>query len=186
MHQLTDKALLIADDDQEAFRLLYERYWDALYVKALHRTGNDADAQDVVQEVFISLWRNKKNIQSKDSLSAYLFTALKYCIIKRVYRQAQKGIVVPLSVEDLEKTDLTAEELLHYKELQSAIAAEVAGLPERMREVYRLSRTENLSIKEIAQRLNLSEQTVKNTLSSTLKRLREKLARYACWLPFFI
>jgi RNA polymerase sigma factor (sigma-70 family) len=93
---------------------------------------------------------------------------------------------VPLSVEDLEKTELTAEELLHYKELQSVIAAEVAALPERMQEVYRLSRTENLSTKEIAQRLNLSEQTVKNTLSAALKRLREKLARYACWLPFFI
>jgi RNA polymerase sigma-70 factor (family 1) len=186
MHQLTDKALLIAEDEQEAFRLLYDRYWQALYLKALYRIGNDADAQDLVQEVFIGLWRNKNNILSQDSLSAYLFTALKYGIIKRVYRQAQKGLIVPLSVEDLEKTELTAEELLHYKELQSVIAAEVAALPERMQEVYRLSRTENLSTKEIAQRLNLSEQTVKNTLSAALKRLREKLARYACWLPFFI
>lgn len=186
MHQLTDKALLIADDEQEAFRLLYDRYWEVLYGKALHRIGNDADAQDVVQEVFISVWRNKNTIQTKDSLSTYLFTALKYCIIKRVYRQAKKGIVLPLSVEDLEKSELTADELLRYKELQSVVADVVAGLPERMQEIYRLSRTDNLSIQEIAQKLNLSEQTVKNTLSEALKRLREKLTHYACWLPFFI
>jgi hypothetical protein len=67
MHQLTDKALLIAEDEQEAFRLLYDRYWQALYLKALYRIGNDADAQDLVQEVFIGLWRNKNNILSQDS-----------------------------------------------------------------------------------------------------------------------
>jgi RNA polymerase sigma-70 factor (family 1) len=186
MHDLTDTDLLCAKDEQKAFRELYDKYWEPLYKNALYRLGSDADAQDMVQEVFIGLWRNKNSIQNIGSLSAYLFTALKYTIIKRIYRQAKKGIMVPLSVEELEHVELTTEELLQYKELQSVIANEVANLPTRMQQVYHLSRNELLSTKEIAQRLNLSEQTVKNTLSAALKRLREKLAHYACWLPFLL
>ena len=181
MESLTDKGLLAAPD---GFRVLYERYWEPLYKKALYRLGNNADAQDAVQEVFISLWRNKETIQVDKTLSPYLFAALKYCIIKQVYRKAKKGIHVSLSVVELECTELTTEELLQYKELQAVIANEVAELPERMREIYRLSRVESLQIAEIAGRLNISEQTVKNTLTTALKRLRERLSHYACWLPF--
>ena len=69
MEQLTDKELLLATDEEASFRQLYDRYWEALYDKALNRLGNDADAQDVVQEIFISLWRNRSSIQVEDSLS---------------------------------------------------------------------------------------------------------------------
>ncbi len=182
LEKLEDKYLLTATDEQMAFRMLYDRYWEPLYKKARFRLGEDADAQDVVQEVFISLWRNRRTIIVKDSLSNYLFSALKYAIIKQVYRKAKKGVHLPLSVEDLERTALSTEEILQYKELQAFIANKVAELPERMQEIYHLSRVEHLQTFEIAKRLNISEQTVKNTLTTTLKRLREKLDTYACWL----
>jgi RNA polymerase sigma-70 factor (ECF subfamily) len=182
--QSTDKALLTAIDEETAFRILYDRYWEPMYGKALNRLGNDADAQDVVQEVFISCWRNKEHIEVNDSLSPYLFTALKYAIIKLIYRQAKKGKHLLLSLEKLEQTQSATEELLQYKELQSVIADEVAALPLRMQEIYRLSRVENLRTDEIARLLNISEQTVKNTLTTSLKRLRERLSRYALLLTF--
>lgn len=186
MEHLSDKELMTAADEGSAFRELYNRYWEPLYKKALYRLGNSADAQDIVQQVFITLWRNKNTIHAGPSLAAYLSTAIKYSVIKLVYRKAKKGILVPLDVNELEIIELTTEELLQYKELQTFIDGEVAVLPERMQEVYQLSRKENLSITEIAERLQLSEQTVKNTLSIALKRIREKLSRYACWLPFFL
>jgi RNA polymerase sigma-70 factor (family 1) len=179
----SDKALLLSADEQAAFRTLYDRYWEPLYQKALRRLGSDADAQDVVQEVFISCWNNRTHIEIADSLSAYLFTALKYCIIKRVYRKAKKGILSPLSVGELQQTDLSTEELLRYRELRDLLAREVAALPDRMRLIYQLSRVEQLPIAEIAAQLGLSEQTVKNTLHRILKRLRLRLSRHAVWLP---
>lgn len=183
---LTDKILLLSTDEQTAFELLYNRYWEQLYKKAYQRLGNSDDAQDVVQEVFVSLWRNRDKIDVENTLAPYLFTALKYCIISQVYRKAKKGITVPLAIEELERIEVSTEELLEFKELQLIVNNEVANLPERMREVYRLSRIEHLQVAEIALRLNLSEQTVKNTLTIALKRLREKLARYSTICLFMI
>ena len=184
---LTDKELLAASDEEASFRLLYDRYWEALYNKALNKLGNDADAQDTVQEIFISLWRNRQSIQIEDSIAPYLFTALKYCIIKRLYREAKKKTShLTTTIEAFAKTELTTDELIQYKELSSIIASETALLPERMREIYRLSRVEYLTILEIAQQLNLSEQTVKNTLSTALKRLRESIARHSNWMLFLL
>ncbi|MEO9144818.1 MAG: RNA polymerase sigma-70 factor [Ginsengibacter sp.] len=186
LENLSDRILLEAADEQVGFRTLYERYWEALYKKAFHRFGNSADAEDAVQEIFISIWRNRSTIQIEETLSPYLFTALKYYIIKQVYLKAKRGIQVNLSTEDLEYVEITTEELLQYKELQSVIAGKVDELPERMKEIYRLSRVENLQIAEIAAKLNISEQTVKNTLTTALKRLRESLSQYNYLCIFFL
>lgn len=175
LKSLTDKALLKAVDEQFAFRVLYDRYWEPLYIKALRRLHNEEDAQDLVQGIFISLWRNRAEIQVEETLAPYLFTALKYAIIKVVYKKAQKGKLLPLSIADLEKYTTAANPELEYKELKATIDHEVAGLPDRMREIYQLSRVKHLRNAEIAAMLNISEQTVKNTLSVTLKRLRSKL-----------
>jgi RNA polymerase sigma-70 factor (ECF subfamily) len=183
---LTDKALLAATDEEAAFRILYERYWEPLYRKVLARLGNDADAQDIVQQVFISCWRNKDRIEIEESLAPYLYTATKFAVIKIVYRNAKRGVMLPLDAEKLAHTELTIEELLQYKELESAIARGVKELPERMQEIYRLSRVEHLQIAEIAQRLNISEQTVKNTLHTALKKLRDKLDKYTSLILFLL
>lgn len=186
LEDLSDKMLLTTIDEHLGFRTLYSRYWEALYKKAFHRFGNSADAEDAVQEIFISLWRNKHTIQVDETLSPYLFTALKYYIIKQVYLKAKRGIQVALSTEKLEHFEFSSEELLQYKELQSAIAEEVNELPERMKEIYRMSRVEHLQIAEIAMKLNISEQTVKNTLTTALKRLRESLSHYSYLFLFLL
>src|ERR1700754_4074230 len=136
MKSLTDKALLKAADEQFAFRVLYDRYWEPLYIKAFRRLHNEEDAQDVVQGIFITLWRNRHQVQVEESLAPYLFTALKYSIIKLVYRKAQKGTILPLSIADLEKYAIGLSPDIELKELKSTIDNEVAELPDRMREIY--------------------------------------------------
>ena len=170
----------------EGFQILYNRHWKTLYKKAFSRLGNHEDAEDVVQEIFISLWRNKDSIEILNSVYPYLQAALKYAIIKKVYRKAKKGITLPLDVEELAEMELSSEDILEYKQLQQALADEIEKLPERMREIYLLSRMENLRISEIAAKLQISEQTVKNTLSTTLRRLKQRLLQFHCLLPFFL
>ncbi|MEO6837433.1 MAG: hypothetical protein ABI185_03535, partial [Ginsengibacter sp.] len=108
----------------------------------------------------------------------YLFTTLKYYIIKQVYPKAKRDIQVNLSTKDLEHFEFTTQDLLQYKQLQSIIAIEVDEFPERMKEINRRSRFENLQIAEIPAKLNISEQTIKNTNTTTLKRLQESLSHY--------
>ena len=184
MQNMIDKLLLTASDEQTAFRVLYDRYWKLLYTKALNRLGNDADAQDAVQEVFISCWRNKSSIIVEESLLPYLLTAIKYCIIRKVHRASRKGIIFPLSLSALEQTELTVEEFVNFKELQELIDKEVKLLPQRMQEIYKLSRVEQLRNAEIAERLHITEQTVKNTLGSALKKLRFRLSHFFSFLSF--
>ena len=180
LKDLGDRAIFINGDEHSMFCTLYNKYWEPLYKKAFYRLGNSEDAQDAVQEVFLSLWRNKETIEVEETLAPYLFTALKYAVIKKVYQKAKKGISAPLSAEQLEQTDISTEELLQYKELQRILDTEVKKLPERMQAIYHLSRTEHLPIAEIAERLHISEQTVKNTLTTVLKRLRTKLSHHTC------
>jgi RNA polymerase sigma-70 factor (ECF subfamily) len=180
----SDRDLLVAEDNESAFKVLYERYWQPLYARALARLDSTL-AQDVVQEIFISLWRNKERIVVEDSLSPYLFTALRYSIIKKVYREARKAVILPLSVAELDNSPVTGTDQLEYKEMQQALEGEIAILPQRMKEIYKLSRVNHLDIDEIAAQLNLSRQTVKNTLSTTLKRLRRKLSEFASVLLWF-
>ena len=179
MKNLSDDKLLIAEDSNAAFSILYNRYWEPLYKKALVRLGNEADAQDAVAEVFISLWRNRQTIDASNSLANYLFAALKYCIIKKVYRKARQGICVPLSVKILEENFYTDEDHIQFRELQTVIANEINNLPPKMRRIYNLSKVSHLKPAEIAEQLHLSEQTVKNTLTTALKRLRQKIAQYS-------
>jgi RNA polymerase sigma-70 factor (ECF subfamily) len=176
---LSDKDLLVSDNEEAAFRVLYNRYWELLYRKAFSRLGNRSDAEDMVQEIFITVWRNRQSISPEPTLAPYLLTAVKYAIIKKVYREGRKGIIVPLSINELEQTGITEEDLIYYRELQGALSKEIASLPDRMQQIYRLNRMDHLQVAEIATRLNLSEQTVRNTLSIAVKRLREKLSDFS-------
>lgn len=180
---LTDKELIIADTES-SFRVLYERYWQGLLRSAMARLGDSAEAEDAVQEVFISFWKNRKAITIEDDASAYLFGALKFCIIKKIDRAAKKGIHTPLEASSIRNVAFTQTELLHFKELETIIEKEVGTLPPRMKEIYNLSRKEYLSIREIAERLHLSDQTVKNNLTEALKRLKSRLSGYGFLILF--
>lgn len=177
LEELSDQELLENSGKQAAFRTFYNRYWEALYRKAVHRFGNSKDAEDAVQEIFLSLWRNMGNLQIEETLAPYLFAALKYYTIKQAYLKAKRGDEVELFPELSENPDLTTEDVMQFRELQKHIFEKVNQLPDRMREVYQLSRNENLKIAEIAVFLNISERTVKNTLTTALRRLRESLSK---------
>ena len=90
---LSDKELLLHKDDR-AFRILYDRYWQVLYKKAIARLRNEDDAKDILQEIFISIWNNRQQIEFEETLAPYIFTALKYSIIKKVERDLKKGITM--------------------------------------------------------------------------------------------
>ncbi|QHS63202.1 RNA polymerase sigma factor [Chitinophaga agri] len=157
-------------EDTSAFKILYQRYWKKLYISACKRVDAD-DAKDIVQDVMLSLWRRKHEIQidSNEDLSRYLYSALRYRIIS-YYAFSSATVQIPEWFD--QPVHASFEDAFDVIKLKHLIDGEVDRMPERMQQIYQLSREEDLSVTDIASQLNLSEQTVRNQLSLAMKRLR--------------
>jgi RNA polymerase sigma-70 factor (family 1) len=177
MRELTDKELLqrIQQDDVSAFETLYLRLWESLFVFAMKRLGSEDDAEDVVQEVFASLWAKRHSLQIRENFDAYLYSAVKYKVINKVAAMLQNPEKLELVRESLLPAVDNAAETLQSKELQAIVNQEVQSLPEKMREVYLLYIEQHRSVADIARVLSLSEQTVRNQLGLARTRLKKSL-----------
>ena len=177
MEQLpfTDAELMqsIKRDDETAFKLLYDRYWEELYLKACKRVDKD-EAKDMVQEVMTTLWRRRREIDVHEDgkIGRYLHTAVKYRIISHY---AHAGVEIRNSGLFEVLSGQVFNNVLETKELNELLEKEISRLPSRMQQVFRMSREEEISIADIAARLGLSEQTIKNQLTEALKRIRESI-----------
>ena len=174
---LTDLQLihLLKEDKEGALTEIYKRYADNLTWFASSKLYGLDDARDVLHDVFVSLWEDRKKLMVDRSLEAYLFTLVRHRIIdkirKNITREHYAEMVLALHVNY--STEI--EQQITVKELNQHIEGALKQLSPRVKEIYHLSREDNLSIAEIAEKLKLSEQTVKNQLSSALKHLRTSL-----------
>lgn len=133
------------------------------------------DAEEVVQEVFVSLWERRSELDITGSIDAYLHTAVRYRIYNRYrdYLKRKKTFLIP-GLDDVDY-QLAAAELMEYRELESRVASAVGSLPAKCREVFLLSREEKLSHKMIAARLGISVNTVEKHIGKALQLLRIQL-----------
>ncbi len=179
MKELSDKDLfyLVKESNTQAFSVLFDRYGHILLNFIFKRIGSVTDSEDILQDVFASFWNRRDKIEVEDSIYPYLFKAAKYEVIDWM-TQDQKRIthferlVFPLEHEPVGASN--SDEKLMVKELAFLLDNEIAKMPTTMRSAFNLSRVEGLSIKEIAFRLSISEQTVKNNISLALSRLKLK------------
>lgn len=184
----TDQQLLdlIRTDDRGAFTELYNRYWDKTYAVALHRLDDEHEAEEVVQEVFLSIWLRRATLQLTHTVATYLAVAVKYKVINHLAKQYRRQ----LQHDELTMTspivaDSTAD-WLHEKELRQLLEKTVSQLPEKCRIVFLLSRDENKTYAEIAAELNISQKTVEAHMSKALRELRETLGVSAPVLAFIL
>lgn len=178
MNNVHDIQLLehIRADNRSAFTELVNRYTPILFRFIYKRTSSTEDTQDILQNVFASLWRRRMSIYVEDSLYPYLFKAAKYEIIDLMVKRQQyiERSAVLLAREVTASFVYSGEDDFIAKELDDLIDQEVAGMPATMKNAFTLSRRHALSIKDIASELSLSEQTVKNNISLALNKLRMK------------
>jgi RNA polymerase sigma-70 factor (family 1) len=156
---------------------LYHNYWEEVLDAAYKRLRDEEIAQDITQEIFISIWENRERLNIEGSIGAYFKGAVKYKVINyfksAMVREKHREDIVLLTAND---TACSAENLLLLKDLNQQFDEALQDLPEKMRVIISMSRRQDKSIQEISAELNLSAQTVKNQISSALKLLREKLA----------
>lgn len=175
---LTDLQLidLFKRNDEHAFAEIYKRYSEPLAGFAMSKLFNPEDARDIIHDLFVKLWMDREQLQVDRSLKAYLFTIARYRIIDRIRTNItrEEYAVMVQALETIHTAGV--EQQIAAKELQQSIQKALDTLSPRVKEIYQLSREEHLSIPDIARRLQLSEQTVKNQLSAALKHLRQSLA----------
>ncbi|HLT06564.1 MAG TPA: RNA polymerase sigma-70 factor [Cyclobacteriaceae bacterium] len=176
---------LIKKGDKDAFDCLYRKYWPLLLDQAYKRLKCKEEAEEIVQELFINLWINRQKIHLTHSFSTYIATALRYkvynCIRRNIIRENYMEAIVQREPPFSE----TVQESVLFNDLHDAYQREIENLPEKCRKVYTLRRHENLSFKEIAEKLDISVNTVDKQLVKALKRLRERLKDYHSSIPFF-
>jgi RNA polymerase sigma-70 factor (ECF subfamily) len=173
---LSDEILakLLKADDETAFKEIYTRYWKQLFNAAYYRLGSKEPAKEIVQNLFLYIWE-RRNSLSIANLSSYLQTAVK----NRIINYIEATVVQKKYQQHLRETFsgqlAETEAAVQYNELFLAFQKALQQLPPKTRDVFTMSRFEHLSIKEIAQRLNISEKAVEYHITSSLKALRINL-----------
>lgn len=180
MHKFSDSDILFEAQTNKtrALELAFDLYWELLFRHAYKKLQSEELSKDIVQEVFIVMWENIEMLSKQQELLPYLYAVLR----NKVLTQYKKDSVRLKYAVDVAGKSVVAEpsahQLLLNKELQSIIDDEISKMPSRMREIYGLKKNENKNIKEIADTLQLSEQTIKNQLLNASNRLKLRLASY--------
>ena len=169
----------IKNADVKAFKLLMDRYWPVLFNKANARIKNEEVAKDLVQEILISVWVNRKKLPEEILPKAYLYTAVKYKVLNFVsYSNLRLKHASQILEKQQEERNLTPEDLIDVKELKIAINNSTAVMSSSMKDIFELNYKEGLSIAEIALKKGISAQSVKNCLYEAKCILRKNLSPY--------
>ncbi|GAB3314454.1 RNA polymerase sigma-70 factor [Larkinella ripae] len=169
--------LVKLEADSTAFAELHARFAEKLYALAYRKTGDSDASEDLVQDLFVTLWVQRETLFIDKSVQVYLFSALKNRVISHLRKQLLRQSV-PLDEVFSEATVSHAANLvqdwIQVREVQEVYLRELKNLPEKSREVFELSRS-GLANKEIAEQLGLAEKTVEFHISKCLRVLRVKL-----------
>lgn len=176
---------LLSEDDEHAYLEIFSRYNKLLYSHAYNKLREREDAKDIVSEVFYALWMRRAQSLPKENLVGYLFMAVRYKIADFLSRKQVKEHYVQSLQTYINQAEVDTDHLVREKQLKEIIEEEIAALPPRMQEIFRMSRFEQMSHKEIAAKLQLSEQTVKDQVKKALRILRIKLGLMAFIILFF-
>lgn len=166
---------LLKMGDKIAYTEIYKRYTGVLYRHAYAKLNDREEAKDLVQELFVCLWHRRSDIYISSTLSGYLYSSIRNRVINVIsHKRVMENYSA--SIKDFDgANEAITDHLIREKELAHLIEQEISNLPEKMREIFKLSRKANLSHREIAHQLDLAEKTVKNQVNNALKILKTKL-----------
>ena len=167
----------LKDSDHSAYTEIYNRYFQLIFTHVNKKVQDNELAKDVVHDVFAYLWFRREYIAQVKDLPAYLFTAARNKVFdlfahEKVEQKHYESLRLYLSKNPVFPTDHQTRE----RDFQAYIDKQIAELPPKMREVFELSRKEQLTYKEIAERLETSENNVSKQVNNAVRILRTKLS----------
>lgn len=163
-------------DDKQSFSELFHRYYSALCLFAVRFLGDEEQSRELVQEVFVQLWEKRRQIRIHSSVKSYLFRSVKNQLINWANHQKveQKYLEKIMS----EKIEMQPSQYYIEVDLHRKIENSINALPAKRREIFKLSREQGLSYREIAEQLKISVKTVETQMGLALQQLREALKEY--------
>ncbi len=168
--------------DKKAFEKLFKTYYNYLCAFATNIIEDEISAEEIVQDFFVKLWEKRDQIFIETSVKNYLFRSVKNLCLNHIKHNIIKTEHARRILAETDSNDYS-----HYYievDLKKEIEESIDALPEKRREIFRLSREEGLKYREIAEKLNISIKTVEAQMGLAIKTLREKLKKYNTFLFF--
>ncbi len=173
--KLTVMVKRLADDDKSALDEFYNYYYPRLYTFAKKFLKVEDDINDILQDVFIKLWENRHSIKNVDTFNAWIFTVTKNAVIT-YFREKTKLIAFESRVRDMATSEgYFADSTIEYVEMKEKVELFIEQLPDKRRLIFKLSREQGLSNKEIAGQLGISIKTVEDHIMHAIRFLRSNL-----------
>lgn len=164
----------LKNGDEEAFSSIYKLYWEKVYnFSRLYLMSSD-DVAEIVQETFIKLWETKHLIDEEQPFEGFLFVITRNQIFNFSRKQLNYSFLKMTVLQSIEMS-YEEEDQLEISDLKKHLSILISQLPERQQEIFRLSREQHLTYKEIAEQLSISEKTVEYHMTGALKYLRKNL-----------
>ena len=184
----TDEELvvLLQEGKDRAFDELYMRYRDALVGFVCQRMKSIDVSQEIVQEVFTTIWERRRVLVIQKKFSSYVYTSVRYVTLDYIKSHAITDEYVQEVVEAVSPQSNSTEDYIFHEELQEALEKSTDLLPKKAKEVFILSRFKNYTNKEISEELNISTETVKYHIAYALKFMRVNLKEFYYVLLFWI
>jgi len=174
--QLTSRIKL---GDEQAFELLFHKYFIRLCGFANKFLNDPDEAQEIVQEVFVKIWEGREKIDPEESLKSYIFKITQNLSLNRLQRKKIESKYTEIyKLVYIEQHAFSAHDTLMGLELEENIASAIRKLPTECRKVFQMSRVEGLKYREIAITLNISAKTVEAQMSKAFRILRLELSDY--------
>ncbi|AEW00395.1 RNA polymerase, sigma-24 subunit, ECF subfamily [Niastella koreensis GR20-10] len=185
---MTDEQIMqkILEKDPEAFNEVYNKLYRKLFLFANSLIANTEEARDIVTESFIKLWSQENYFSNMTHLQVYFYTVIKNACIDYLRRDKLKAKIENRLVKEEHITENVIEKKYQEAELVQILYDRINQLPDRMQQVFKLTYLDGFSRTEVAQMLNLSENTIRNTNAAAMKALRLTLGVEQVMILIFI
>lgn len=165
-------------DDKSAFSILFTAYFADLVMFSITITRDKNSAEEIVQEVFVSLWEDRNNIEISRSFKSYLLKSVQNRSINWLNHKKIRHAYAHYVIENIKNYENTTESYLLYSELLEKVEKALNLLPQKVSEAFRKNRFEGLTYKEIADIQGVSERTIEVRIGKALRLLRDHLRDY--------
>jgi|SRR6056297_568415 len=162
----------------QTFEAVFRSYYEDLCLFAISYVKDKDLAEEIVQDVFYTIWEKRKELKITSSLRSYLFTSVKNKSLNYIRKEDSKQKYTTYIKNTKNDKVLTPYDEINTKELSQIIDLTIQRLPERTREIFKMNRFHGLAYKEIAEKLSISIKTVEANMGKALKIFRKALTEY--------
>jgi len=164
-------------NDKSALDVIFNYYYTKLYYFSIRILKFEDGIDDILQDVFLKIWLNRHKISNHETFNAFIFKVTRNALLNLIRSKLKDQAFKEQFSKRIIATEYITQQPYDYEEIKTAIDKIIIKLPEKRQKVFLLSRSEGLSNKEIASRLNISEKTVEDHITHSIRFLKESLGK---------